>query len=124
VSFVWYGAVFRLEATMHSDVSQMSAETRMDLVKLACVAAWSDFEVVEEERRFVLQLATDLALDVDEVLEVETWLKGPPPEFDPNAIAPEHKKAFVEALMGAVMADGRIDPEECLTMALIRDMLT
>ncbi len=109
---------------MHADVSQMSPETRLDLVKLACVAAWSDFEIAEEERTFVLQLATDLALDVDEVLRVESWLKGPPPEFDPNAIEPEYKKAFVEALMGAVMADGRIDPEECLTMGLIRDMLT
>ena len=101
----------------------MDAGTRKRLVQMACVAAWSDMDIAESERRVVLDLARDVDLPEDDLEEVMGWLKSPPPDFDPYDIPRAHRAAFLEALDDVVKADGRLDPEECETLRLIKELV-
>lgn len=102
---------------------EMDAVTRERLVQLACVAAWSDLTVAPEERAVVLQLAAAVALDPRSMAKVQTWLDGPPPFIDPQAIPPEHRAAFLEALRAVIAADGRLARSECETLRLIEELV-
>jgi len=102
---------------------EMTMEERRTLVHAACVAAWSDLEVQPEERAIVLELCMDLALSEADVIRAQSWLDAPPPVLDPNRIPTRHGEAFVAALVEVVEADGRLDPHECETIRLIRELL-
>lgn len=102
-----------------SALQGMNAQTRKKLVQLACVAAWSDMDLAESEREVVMGLAMEMALDEDDLDEVKTWLKRPPPEFDPYDIPTAHRTEFVAAFRKVIEADGRIDPEESEAIQLI-----
>ena len=104
------------------NVEGMSQSTRRKLVQMACVAAWSDLEVAEAEKGVVRALAFELGLGGDDLLTIEEWLKTPPPEFDPFEIPHAYRRDFVHVLERVVVADGVIDPEECVTLALIREL--
>ncbi len=104
-------------------IATMSPSTRKKLVQMACIAAWSDLEIHESERRVIFDLATQLALPGSELDEVREWLKSPPPDFDPYEIPNEHRAAFLEAFLEVVTADGRIDPEESETIRLLRELV-
>jgi tellurite resistance protein len=107
---------------MYEDVARMDRETRRLLVQLACFGAWSDLEVHPREREVVLQIAMNLALE-DDLEEVKGWLQHAPPEVDPNKIPVDQRQAFMDALVAVVLADGRVTPEESITVRLIREML-
>ncbi len=104
-------------------ISTMPHDTRKKLVQMACIAAWSDLQIQESERRVVLELAAQLALTPKELAEVNHWLEDEPPEFDPYDIPHEHRAAFLEAFLEVVTADGRIDIEESEMIRLLRDLV-
>lgn len=104
-------------------LTDMDDATRERLVQLACVAAWSDLDVAAEERAVVLELAADLALGPRSMAKVQSWLDGPPPYLDPQAIPPQHRTAFLEALRAVIRADGRIERAECETLRLIEELV-
>ena len=106
------------------DMDAMKPSDRMKLIQMACVAAWSDMDMAPEERTVVLELATRLALEGDELTTVEGWLKSPPPEFDPYTIPRAYREAFLSAMTKVAKADGRIDPEETETFRLIRELVS
>lgn len=101
----------------------MDAVTRERLVQLACVAAWSNFDVAPEERTVVLTLAADLALGERSMERVHRWLDEAPPYLDPQAIPVEHRAVFLSVLQEVIKADGRLDPEECETLRLIKQLV-
>jgi uncharacterized tellurite resistance protein B-like protein len=104
-------------------LEEMDLVTRRRLVQLACVAAWSDLHVAPEERRTVLQIASELALSDDDVARVQAWLDGPPPHLDPQQIPVEARAQFITALERVIAADGRLDPSECETLKLIKELV-
>lgn len=101
----------------------MDELTREKLVQLACVAAWSDFDVAKEEREVVLALAAELAMGPKAIERVRGWLDGPPPYLDPQSIPVEHRKTFIDTLRSVIKADGRLDPAECETLGLIEELV-
>lgn len=105
------------------NIATMTPTTRKKLVQMACVAAWSDLEIREEERRVIFDLATQLALPGADLAEVKDWLTTPPPDFDPYDIPNEHRQAFLEAFLEVVTADGRIHAEESETIRLLRELV-
>ncbi len=105
------------------DVTELNADARRGLMKLAVHAAWSDLMVVPQEREVVLGLARRLELGEDDVAEVQQWLKGPPPEIDPYDLPREHKEVLCTVLLDVVEADGELAPEECETLRLVREFL-
>jgi uncharacterized tellurite resistance protein B-like protein len=101
----------------------MTLNDRKQLVRLACVAAWSDLDLAEEERSVILHLAMEMALPVKAMDQVMEWLESPPADADPTTVAVDHRERFMEALWTVVLADGRFDPAECQTMGLIRELM-
>lgn len=108
---------------MDKDLTQLDPQSRRNLLKLACFAAWSDLEVVDAERAVVLELAALLTVGGDELAEVRGWLAGPPAEFDPAEVPVRHRELFLDALVAVVLADGRFVPEECETLRLISELI-
>ena len=102
----------------------MSQATRKRLVQMACVAAWSDMSIAQVEREVVMNLASSLGLSEPDLAEVQTWLKHPPPDFDPYDIPREHRQTFLDALVTVMKADGRLDPEESETLRLISELVS
>lgn len=104
-------------------LAAMDDLTRERLVQLACVAAWSDLDVADEEREVVLALAAKLALGPKAMDRVQGWLNGPPPYLDPLAIPVEHRRTFIDTLKAVIKADGRLEPGECETLRLIEELV-
>ncbi|MCB9730164.1 MAG: TerB family tellurite resistance protein [Deltaproteobacteria bacterium] len=101
----------------------MDERTRINLLKMACVAAWSDLSIAEAERKVVLDLASEISVGPEGKALAEAWLRSPPGDFDPYDIPHRHAKTFIEALQTVMRADGRIDPEESETLRLIRELV-
>jgi uncharacterized membrane protein YebE (DUF533 family) len=102
----------------------MDERTRINLLKMACVAAWSDLSIADSERKVVLDLAREISVGDEGRALAEGWLKSPPSDFDPYDIPHKHAKTFIEALQTVMRADGRIDPEESETLNLIRELVS
>ena len=96
---------------------------KLQLLKFVCAAAWADLEVTPAEKTFVLSLALKLGLRGD---EVERWLETPPApeEVDPNSVAPEHRRLFLDTIEGAMEADHVVDGRELDMMRLLRELLS
>ncbi len=101
----------------------MDRDTRRRLLAMACVAAWSDLEVQDEEREVILDLASELALGEEGRLLAKRWLNEGPPEVDPYEVPHEHRAAFFQALARVIESDGRIDPRESETLRLLRELI-
>lgn len=101
----------------------LDVQTRRNLLKMACHAAWSDLEIAPEERTAVLELAAIMSVGEVGLAEVQGWLSAAPEEFDPAEVAPEHKQLFLDTLMAVALADGRFVPEECETLQLISELI-
>ena len=97
----------------------------MRLLQFVCSFAWADLEVRPEERRFVAKLVDQLELDDSERALVQGWLETPPSpdDIDPTAVPNAHRKLFLEAIEGVIIADGVIAEEERINLALFRDLL-
>jgi len=105
-------------------IKAMNATTKRRLIQLACVAAWSNMELVDAERDAVHLLAQELGLEPTDLALVEHWLRDGPPDFDPYDVPHEHRQAFLDAFMRVIAADGRIDPEESEAVRLIRELVS
>jgi uncharacterized tellurite resistance protein B-like protein len=103
----------------------LAREERLRLMKFICALAWADLEVQSEERAFVRRMVTRLALDRDEIAQVDAWLQVPPriDEVDPAEIPHEHRKLFLDTLRDLVHADGAVDEQEQASLALLEDLL-
>jgi hypothetical protein len=66
-----------------------------------------------------------LSLDETEARAVEGWLRVPPrpDEVDPQDIPTEHRKLFLDAVRGIILADGEVDPEERINLSLLEELL-
>jgi len=106
------------------NIKAMNPMTKRRLMQLACVAAWSNMELVEAERDAVLQLAHEIDLAEGDLDLVKHWLREGPPDFDPYDVPHSHRQAFLEAFTRVVAADGRIDPEESEAIRLIRELVS
>ena len=94
-------------------------------MKFICSFAWADLEIHPGERNFVNKLMRKLDLDEEQTRQVEQWLKVPPPpeEVDPTTIPIEHRKVFVQEIVGVIEADGVISDEERDNLALFESLL-
>jgi uncharacterized tellurite resistance protein B-like protein len=113
---------------MHADgapvkFNHLSQNTRRRLIQMACVAAWSDMDIADEEREAVRKLAHSMDFSEEDMKVVEEWLKRPPPEFDPYDIPREHRKLFLDSFVEIIESDGRIDPEESESIRLLRELV-
>lgn len=93
---------------------KLDKKERMRLMGFVCSFAWVDLEVQDAEKKFVHKMANKLGLTSEEKLQVEEWLKLPPPidEVDPAQIPAAHRQMFVDAVGETIRADGVISPEE------------
>jgi tellurite resistance protein len=108
---------------MPASTAPMTPRQRLELVQLACVAAWSDADVRPEEREVVRDLALHLALPEADLATVERWLAHGPPDFDPYNIPRAHRDAYLQAFLEVATADGRFDPEESGLLRVLRELL-
>jgi len=104
-------------------ISHMNPDQRLQLVQLACVAAWSNLDVRPEERAVVLDIASTLDLPPGSDKLVECWLSDGPPDLDPYSIPREHRDSYLQAFLEVATADGRIDLEESETIRVLRELL-
>lgn len=97
----------------------------MQLMKFVCSFAWADLEVHPHERDFVSRMVRRLDLDADERGQVDRWLELPPlpDEVDPTAVPIEHRKTFVDAVVGIIESDGVVSEEERDSLALFEHLL-
>jgi uncharacterized membrane protein YebE (DUF533 family) len=100
-------------------------DERLHLMKFICSFAWADLKIHPNEREFVENLVGKLALDAEETRQVEHWLKVPPhpEEVDPTTIPIEHRKTFVQQIVGLIEADGVVADEERDNLALFESLL-
>lgn len=106
-------------------LSALDRRDRLRLMRFVCSFAWADLEVRPEERAYVGRLLERLELDPSERSEVRGWLRVPPDpaEVDPTDIPLAHRKLFVEAVEGAIRADGELTAEERENLRLFRALL-
>lgn len=104
---------------------ELTSEDRLSLLRFACAFAWADLDIADTERTFVLELASKLGADDDEVAQVEEWLKVPPPaeDLDPTDIDPAHRQLFLNSVVQMISADGRVDKEEVEILSLFEQLL-
>lgn len=103
----------------------LNGPERMQLMKFVCSFAWADLEIHRHERAFVANMVQRLDLGGEEAVQVERWLDVPPraDEIDPTAIPLEHRKTFVEAIVGIIESDGIVKEEERDSLALFEHLL-
>jgi uncharacterized membrane protein YebE (DUF533 family) len=106
-------------------LANLGRDDRLRLIKFVCAAAWADLEINATERTFIQSLALRLGLPDDEMGHVRDWLETPPTpeEVDPALIPHEHRKVFLEAVRGAIAADGIVDGPELESIRLLQDLL-
>jgi uncharacterized tellurite resistance protein B-like protein len=98
---------------------------RLQLMKFICSFAWADLEVSAEERRYVGRLVRRLEMDSAEAAQIERWLEVPPhpEEVDPTLVPEQHRRLFVDSILGLIEADGDVSEEERSSLALFERLL-
>ncbi len=111
----------RIETVLH----EMESEERLLLMRFVCSFAWADLHIHPDERQFVGQLVRRLDLDPGETRQVEQWLRVPPrpEELDPTHVPMEHRKTFVQEIVGIIESDGVVTDEERDNLALFEALL-
>ena len=106
-------------------LSDLRKAERLKLMGFVCSFAWADLEIQDGERNLVRSLLNELAMDEDEVAQVEAWLKVPPraEDVDPNDIPMEHRQLFLSTALQIVGADGKIDQAEMENLSLLEKLL-
>ena len=102
-------------------IRELARKDRLRLMKFICSFAWADLEIHDEERAFIRRVIHKLDLDADERERVDEWLEVPPrpEEVDPTDIPMAHRELFRDFARGIVVADGRVDEEERINLALL-----
>ena len=106
-------------------LQDLEPQDRMQLMKFVCSFAWADLEIHPSERGFIERMVQKLELDVEERQQVDRWLEIPPHphEVDPTQISLEHRKTFVESIIGIIESDGVVSHEERDNLALFEHLL-
>ncbi len=106
-------------------LEQLDPDERLRLVRFVCSFAWADLEVVDAERKVILELVRQLELDDEEQRQVDEWLRYPPvaDALDPQDIPREHRALFLAAAKQMVAADGAISEDERESYALLEALL-
>lgn len=103
----------------------LDREDRLQLMRFVCSFAWSDLEISEGERDFVVKLVDRLELDEDERALVAEWLEVPPraDDLDPTDIPREHRELFLDAARAMILSDGTIDESEAENLIIFDQLL-
>jgi len=103
----------------------LDREDRLQLMRFVCSFAWSDLEISEGERDFVVKLVDRLELDEDERAQVAEWLEVPPraDDLDPTDIPREHRELFLDAARAMILSDGTIDESEAENLIIFDQLL-
>lgn len=106
-------------------LQDLTTQERMQLMKFVCSFAWADLQIHPHEREFIARMVRKLELDRDERQQVDHWLEIPPHphEVDPTRIPLEHRKTFVESVVGLIESDGVVTEEERDNLALFEQLL-
>lgn len=106
-------------------IRSLDRKDRLRLMKFICSFAWADLEIQDEERDFIKRVIRKLDLDADEREMVDEWLETPPrpEEVDPTDVPLEHREVFRDAIRAVVVADGRVDDEERINLALFDSLV-
>jgi len=107
------------------NLSDLSREDRLRLIRFICSFAWADLEMADSEQTFVREMISALELDEEERSLVEEYLKIPPrPEdVDPTDVPLEHRELFLTTALQIVGADGRVDERELENLTLFEQLL-
>lgn len=107
------------------NLTELTHEDRMHLLRFVCSFAWADLEVADSERSFVAELMQRLELGEEDRTQALEWLAVPPmPEdIDPTEVPREHRQLFLKVVLEMVQADGRIDADEIESYALFEQLL-
>lgn len=100
--------------TDQPDLSELTREERLLLMRFVCSFVWADLEVRDEERALVAQMIQRLELDAEERRQVVRWLEFPPAphSVDPKLVPRAHRMKFLRAVESAVAVDGEVSAEE------------
>jgi hypothetical protein len=103
----------------------LSRGERLQLLRFVTSFAWADLSVTTGERAFVHGLVSRLHLAPEEAMQVEGWLKVPPPpdDVDPTQVPREHRQLFLDTVREMVKADGAISPEERENLSLLEQLM-
>lgn len=106
-------------------IQDLAPAERMQLMKFVCSFAWADLQIHPQEREFIARMARQLDLDLGERQQINRWLELPPHphEVDPTLIPLEHRKTFVESIVGIIESDGVVSEEERDSLALFEHLL-
>lgn len=91
---------------------KLDAEERRTFVALACLVAWTDGVVTEEEREHVLRIAERVGGGVVDAETLDRWLEEGPPETEISRLPASLGEYFFYEAMQLVQADGDIDDRE------------
>ena len=110
--------------TKPSDFKAMSRAERLQLLRFVTSFAWADLSVSSAERDFIHRLVARLHLDAEEALQVEGWIKVPPPpdDIDPTSVPHEHRQVFLDTVREMMQADGDVSEEERENLALLEQL--
>ena len=102
----------------------LSSADRTKVLRFAASFLWADLELADSERRFLTELARELAVD-DAPREVAGLLDRPPvPEdVDPAEVHPAMADVVRHAALRAIAADGRVAKAEMTMFELLDDLL-
>lgn len=93
---------------------QLDPEERRTFVALACLVAWTDGVVTDEEREHVLRIAERVGGGTVADDELERWLSQGPPDAEVTRLPPSLGEYFFYEAMEIVQADGDVDDREKL----------
>lgn len=112
-------------AAMQNKLTTLSSHEKLRLLRFMCAFAWSDLEITDRERRFVLDVIARFGLTEEERTLATTWLDHPPAEedLDPSEIPLDHRKLFLEAALAMVSQDGVIDAMEAEAFAVFETLM-
>ena len=103
----------------------LNRHERLLLMRFVCSFAWADFEIRDEERRWISALIGRLDLDDDERQQVASWLESPPAEesIDPSLVPAEHRLLFLTAIQSLIETDGEVSEEEAESFQVLEQLV-
>lgn len=111
--------------TSNPKLDSLSRGERLQLLRFVTSFAWADLTISAGERAFVHGLVSRLHLAPEEAIEVEGWLKVPPPadDVDPTLVPRQHRQLFLATVKEMVKADGEISSEERENLSLLEQLM-
>ncbi len=106
-------------------LQDLEPQERMQLMKFVCSFAWADLQIHPHEREFIARTVHRLELGPEERDQVDRWLKIPPHphEVDPTRIPLEHRKTFIQSIVGIIESDVVVSEEERDKLEVLEQLL-